>query len=129
MTTLHAKLMCSSCGRWTLHLFHERRAQRKGPGPAPRGPQFLDLVYACDVCETMRVWGNERKPPSFKQADDHEAALEHAVDVHGWRTVDCPACHGVGLDCSECGDRGEIWVWDSIDPCGPDCLLERLGRR
>ena len=127
-TTLDAILMCGPCGRATLHLFHERRAPPRTPGPASRGPAFLNLIYACDTCETKRVWGNEQKPPSTKQANNHEAAMEHAIDVHGMRTADCPACHGVGLDCSECGDRGEVWIWDSLDPCGPDCLLGDLER-
>ena len=120
-TTLDAILMCRSCGRGTLHLFHERRAQPKAPGPAPDGPSYVDLIYVCDVCETERVWGNELKPT--EQASYREALEEHAMSAHGMRTVDCPACHGVGLDCSECSDRGEIWIWDSFDPCGPDCPL------
>ena len=61
-TTLHATLMCGSCGRATLHLFHERRAQRKGPGPASRGPQFLDLVYACEICETWSTAAARSRP-------------------------------------------------------------------
>ena len=122
-TTLYATLMCRSCDRATLHLFHERRSPKKTPGPAPSGGVYLDLIYACDVCETKRVWGNERKPLPTREASYREALEEHAIAVHGMRTTDCPACHGVGLDCSECGDRGEVWIWDSLDPCGPDCPL------
>lgn len=126
--TLDAILMCGDCGRPTLHLFHERRAQPKGPGPASVGPVFIDLIYVCDVCETERVYGNE--PVSGEGWASHrEMREEHAALVHGMRAVDCPACGGVGegpgVDCSECGGTGEVWRWDNPEPCGPDCPLER----
>ena len=111
-TTLDAILMCGSCHGGTLHVFHERRAQQKGPGPASTGPAYVDLVYVCDVCETERVWGSELKSSAVRLATDSEDIEEHAIAVHGMRSVDCPACRGVALDCSECGDRGEVWIWD-----------------
>jgi hypothetical protein len=114
--------MCSGCGRPTLHLFHERRKPKKRRGPA--GPIFNDLVYVCDVCEAERVWGNE---PVLAEgwASEREEREEHARLVHGMRTVECPACHGYEFECSECGDSGEIWAWDNLEPCGPDCPLAR----
>src|SRR4051812_76710 len=118
---LDAILMCADCRRPTLHLFQETRPQRQVAGPP--GPAFVDLVYVCDVCETGRVWGNEPKSATVRQATEHELVEEHAIAVHGLRTAECPACRGVGLDCSECGDRGEVWIWDSLDPCGKDCPL------
>ena len=121
--TFDAILMCGSCGRGTLHMFHERRPQPKAPGPTPAGAAYVDLIYVCDICETERVWGSEPKPPTCRQATAREAMEEHAIAVHGMRTAECPDCKGVGLDCSTCGDRGEVWIWDSLDPCGPGCLL------
>jgi hypothetical protein len=122
--TLDAFLSCVRCGRATLHLFHERRPPAKGPGPASEGPVFVDLVYVCDVCETERVWGNE---PVMADgwASEREAREEHAVLVHGMRTIECRACRGVGFGCPECNESGETWHWDKPDPCGPDCPLER----
>lgn len=123
-----AILMCRGCERPTLHLFSERRQPSKGPGPAPVGPVFVDLVYTCDVCETERLWGNE---PAMAEGwgSEREAREEHAILVHGMRAVDCPACHGMAIDCSECGDSGEVWHWDKPGPCGADCPLERPEER
>ena len=122
--TLDALLMCRGCGRPTLHLFHERRVQPRTHGPETVGPVFLDLIYVCDVCEAERIWGSE---PAMAEgwATEREAREEHAIVVHGMRTIECPACRGVGFDCSECGDSGETWHWDLPGPCGPDCPLDR----
>ncbi len=120
-TTLDAFLMCRQCGRGTLHVFHERRTPSPAPGPEPSGSPKLDLIYVCEICETERVWGNERT--LGREATRREALREHAIVAHGMRTVDCPACKGVGLDCAECGDQGEVWKWDCLDPCGPECPL------
>lgn len=122
--TLDALLICKKCPRPTLHLFHERRAQPKGPGPAPVGPVFVDLIYVCDVCETERVFGNE-PATAGGWASEREAREEHAVLVHGMRAVDCPACRGMGIDCAECGDSGEVMRWENPNPCGPGCPLDR----
>ncbi|HLK90208.1 MAG TPA: hypothetical protein VKZ18_09960 [Polyangia bacterium] len=122
--TLDAILMCGGCGRPTLHLFHERRNRPKEPGPAPVGPIFKDLIYVCDVCETERIWGNE-PVTAGGWASELEAREEHAVLVHGMRSVECPSCHGADVDCSTCGDTGEVFAWGSREPCGPDCPLEQ----
>jgi hypothetical protein len=85
---------------------------------------YLDLVYVCDVCETERIWGSE-PATAGGWASEREAREEHAAQVHGMRTVECPQCHGEAFDCSRCGDSGEIFEWDNREPCGPDCPLER----
>ncbi|HVV51131.1 MAG TPA: hypothetical protein VHO06_15795 [Polyangia bacterium] len=124
MRTIHASLMCNGCGRFTPHTFDELKEPPKGPGPAPVGPVYLNLMYVCDVCETERVFGNE---PAIAggSASEREARQEHATEVHGMRTVECPKCHGEAFDCLLCGDSGEVIEWDDREPCGPNCPLER----
>ncbi len=121
--TIYASLMCASCRHPTLHLFHERRLQK----PPAGDPAFVDLIYVCEGCETERVWGSEPKPQPKRRRSAREELREHAVAVHGMRVADCAACLGVGLSCSSCDDRGSVWVFDSLDPCGPDCPLPVTG--
>jgi hypothetical protein len=130
-TTLHATLMCDPCGRATLHVFSERRLAKRR-GPEPRDEVAFELLYACDDCETERVWGNEvqaRARPTNGVPDEREDTLEHAEDVHGMRAVECPACHGLFQDCAECSGRGEIWKWDDPEPCGATCPIGPLAKR
>jgi hypothetical protein len=115
-------LMCARCASPTLHIFIERRPARRRPGE----PAYVDCVYVCDWCGTSRAWGNEPRSETAHGRELAEAALAHAVDEHGMRRERCPACRGAGRDCSECGDEGEVWVFDSLDPCGEDCPLAGL---
>jgi hypothetical protein len=112
-------LMCAKCNRPTLHLFVERRLQHPGPGEAA----FDSLVYACDRCGAPRTWGNVQRESSPYTRGLAETAFAHAVDVHGMHRGNCSACHGIGLDCSECDDQGEVWLFESPEPCGPGCPL------
>ena len=57
MRTIHADLMCDGCGRFTPHTFDDLKEPPKGPGPAPVGPVYLNLMYVCDICEAERVFG------------------------------------------------------------------------
>jgi hypothetical protein len=112
-------LMCDHCRKPRLHIFAERRPQRRAPGE----PAFVDVIYACDVCGASRSWGNEPRQETAHGRRLAEDDLAHAVDAHGMRRADCPACRGVGFDCSECGDDGQIWVFDVAEPCGPTCPI------
>jgi hypothetical protein len=126
-TVLDATLMCSRCDRPTLHIFHERREQKRGPR-ASEGPLFDDLIYVCEDCEAERIWGSEPKLAEG-WASARQVREEHAIAAHGMREVECPACHGFGFDCSECGGKGEIWDWDDLEPCGPECPLAKTERQ
>jgi hypothetical protein len=116
-------LMCGRCGAPKLHIFVERRPHPRQPGDLA----YVDFVYACDRCGAIRTWGNEPREETAYGRQLAEAALAHAVDSHGMRRRRCPACRGVGLNCSECGEEGDAWVFDSLEPCGPDCLIAGLG--
>ena len=116
-------LMCARCESATLHIFVERRPQRRAPGE----PAYVDVIYACDRCGTVRPWGNEPRAETAHGRQLAEAALAHAVDEHGMRRGRCPACRGTGLDCAECEDEGEVWLFDSLGSCGPRCLIAGLG--
>lgn len=115
-------LMCAKCGSPTLHIFVERRPARRRPGE----PAYVDCLYACDRCGSPRTWGNEPRRETAHGRELAESAFAHAVDQHGMRRERCPACGGASFDCSECGDEGEVWVFDSVDPCGEDCPLAGL---
>ena len=112
-------LMCDRCRTARLHIFVERRPQRRALGD----PAFVDVIYACDVCGASRSWGSEPREETAYGRRLAEVEVAHAVDVHGMRRIDCPACRGVGFDCSECGDDGQIWVFDLVEPCGPSCPI------
>src|SRR5262245_35701349 len=107
--------MCGRCRVPTLHIFVERRPKRRAPGD----PAFVDCFYACDACGAQRAWGNEPREETAYGKRLAAAELTHAVDVHGMRRADCPACRGTGFDCSECADDGQIWTFDDPEPCGP----------
>lgn len=117
-------LMCVRCEAPTLHIFVERRPARRRPGEAA----FVDCFYSCDGCGTVRAWGNEPRTETAYGRQLAEAALAHAVDEHGMRRERCSACGGASIGCSECGDEGEVWVFDEVEPCGPDCLIAGLER-
>jgi hypothetical protein len=115
--TIDPVLMCARCQRPTLHIFVEQRLRR----PLPAEPLCIDFVYVCDVCNARRKWGNARVRTD--QGRPVPSIFTHAVDVHGMHRADCPSCKGVGLDCADCHDKGWVWAFDSMDPCGPACLL------
>jgi hypothetical protein len=114
---INATLSCSECRRPTLHIFVERRPQAREPGQIA----YVDLIYECDGCGANRVWGNEPRQATAAGRRLGEAAFSHAVDHHGMRRQECPACRGTGHDCAECNDDGEVWVFDTVEPCGPEC--------
>jgi hypothetical protein len=122
---IDAVLMCARCRAPTLHLFVERRPQRRSPGE----PAFVDLVYGCDACGAPRSWGNEPREATAYGRRLGEASFAHAVDIHGMRRQACRACRGAGLDCGECGDEGEIWAFKSPEACGPNCPLRGVAAR
>jgi len=112
-------LVCGRCHIPTLHIFVERRAQPREAGELA----YVDCIYACNACSTIRAWANE---PREETAYGHrlaEAALAHALDVHGMRRQRCPACRGLALDCSECEGEGQIWIFDKLEPCGTECPI------
>src|SRR5690348_6070498 len=115
-------LMCARCGAATLHIFVERRPQPRQPGELA----YVDFIYECDACSAVRIWGNEPRRETAYGRQLADAALAHAVDKHGMRRVRCPACRGVGSDCAECSDDGEVWTFDSVDPCAPNCPIAGL---
>jgi hypothetical protein len=115
-------LPCDHCHAATLHIFIDRRPQRRAPGEWA----YVDCLYACDVCSTVRKWGNERREETAYGRRLADAVLAHAVDVHGMRRKRCAACRGLGLDCSECDGAGQIWVFAKPEPCGPDCPVEEF---
>src|SRR6185436_2901565 len=52
--TIHATLVCGRCKTATLHIFAERRPQKRRPGEFA----YVDLVYECHRCGSSRVWGS-----------------------------------------------------------------------
>jgi bacterioferritin-associated ferredoxin len=112
-------LMCGRCRVATQHIFVERRAHPRALGEAA----FFDLFYECDVCSAVRPWGNEPRQESAYGRRLAEETLSHAIDAHGMRRERCSACRGVGFDCSECGDDGQVWIFDNAEPCGPTCPI------
>ena len=117
-------LMCQRCGAPRLHVFVERRPHPRLPGEL----LYVDCVYECDRCGAQRLWGNEPREETAYGRHLADEAFAHVVDKHGMRREPCPACRGVSSDCSECGDDGEAWVFDNLDPCGPTCPLVGLER-
>ena len=117
-------LMCETCGAPQVHVFVERRPQPRQLGELP----YVDCIYECDGCGAIRAWGNEPREETAYGRRLAEEAFAHAVDRHGMRRKRCPSCRGVGLDCAECGDEGEAWVFDSLEPCGPACPITGLGQ-
>jgi hypothetical protein len=117
-------LMCARCRAPKLHLFVERRPAKRMPGEL----LYVDFIYECDGCSAQRPWGNEpREETAYGRKLAHEA-FAHAVDVHGMRRRRCPACGGAGSDCSECGDEGEVWTFDALEPCSSTCPLAGIER-
>jgi hypothetical protein len=115
-------LMCADCAAPMLHIFVERR-------PVPRKPgelAYVDFIYECDRCGATRAWGNEPREETAYGRKLADEDLAHAVDKHGMRRERCPACGGAGLDCSECDDDGQAWVFDDLEPCGPGCPIAGL---
>jgi hypothetical protein len=110
-------LVCERCRAPKLHIFVDRRPQRRVPGDAA----FVDCIYACDTCGAVRRWGNEPREETAYGRRLADAGLAHAVDVHGMRRKRCPACRGLGFDCSECDGEGRIWVFATPESCGPSC--------
>ena len=115
-------LVCDRCRMATLHLFADRRVQRRDLGEI----SFVDLIYGCEVCGTARPWGNEPQTETVHGHRLTEAPLTHAIDMHGMRREICAACRGVGFGCSECDESGESWVFDDPDPCGAACPITGL---
>ena len=115
-------LMCARCRAPTPHVFIERRPKRRSPGQLA----FVDLVYGCDACGAPRPWGNEPREATIYGRRLGDEAFIHAVDVHGLRRETCRACRGTGLDCSECGDDGQTWVFETPGACGPKCPLDGI---
>ena len=112
-------LVCDRCGRATLHIFAERRPHPRVPGEE----SFVDLIYACNRCGALRPWGSEPREETAYGRRLAKVELTHAIDAHGMRRVDCPACRGTGFDCSECRDDGQIWIFAVPRSCGPRCPL------
>jgi hypothetical protein len=117
-------LMCGRCAAPTLHIFLERRPQARRPGELP----YVDFIYECDRCEMARAWGNEPREETVYGRRLAEAIFAHAMDSHGMRRDRCPVCHGAGLDCQECGDEGETWIFTIPGPCGPACPIGDLNQ-
>jgi hypothetical protein len=113
-------LVCAHCHAAKLHIFVDRRSRRRAPGEWA----YVDCLYACDACGTVRTWGNERREETAYGRRLAGADLAHAVDVHGMRRKRCRACGGLGFDCSECDGDGRIWVFATREPCGPKCPIE-----
>ena len=119
MMNLDPVLVCDRCGRATLHIFAERRPGPRAPGEDP----FVDLIYGCNRCGALRRWGSEPREETAYGRRLAKVELTHAIDTHGMRRVDCPACRATGFDCAECGDDGQIWIFDVPRSCGPSCPL------
>jgi hypothetical protein len=117
-------LMCGRCDAPKLHIFVERRPAQHLPGEL----LYDDLLYVCDGCGAIRAWGNEPRGETAHGRWLSKEAFAHAVDRHGMRHGRCPACRGAGRDCDECGGEGKAWVFDSLEPCGPDCPIDGLAR-
>jgi hypothetical protein len=123
--TINATLVCGRCKAATLHIFMERRPQKRRPGEFA----YVDLVYECDRCGSTRVWGSEPRQATAAGRRLEEEAFAHAVDDHGMKRQMCAACRGLGLDCSECDGEGQVWAFESLEPCGPECPLRTAARR
>jgi hypothetical protein len=115
-------LPCAKCAAATLHIFIETRARPRRPGKIP----YLDCIYECDVCHETRPWGNKPRDATIYGRRLSDALFVHALERHGMRWEKCPRCRGMGNDCAECGDEGETWIFGSLAPCGPGCLIEDL---
>jgi hypothetical protein len=113
-------LVCGQCHAAKLHIFIGRRPRRRSRGEWA----YVDCLYLCDACGTVRTWGNEPREETAYGRRLADADLAHAVDVHGMRRKKCPACRGLGFDCSECDGEGRIWVFATPEPCGPKCPIE-----
>lgn len=123
--TIHARLVCRRCQVPTLHIFAERRPQKRRLGELA----YVDLVFECHRCGSTRVWGSEPRQASAAGRLLAEEAFAHAVDAHGMKRQTCPACGGLGLDCGECNGEDEVWAFESLEPCGPACPLRRNARQ
>lgn len=115
-------LYCARCRTARLHLFAELRPQPR----VPDEPAFVDCIYACEYCETVRTWGNEPREETVQGRRLAEGDLTHALDVHGMRRRECPACRGIESDCSDCNGVGRVWAFERPDPCGQTCPLTRF---
>lgn len=120
---IHATLFCQHCARPTLHVFAERQVEPVRPGRQT----FVRLLYECDRCGTMRVWGSEPRVPNRDEAAREADVFDHAVREHGMRRANCPVCRAIGVDCDECEGRGWVWGFDRVGPCGAKCLLGAEG--
>jgi hypothetical protein len=121
--TIDPVLICLHCGKPTLHLFVEMRARR----PTPKEEPCADLIYACEDCGEERRWGNAvRDETAWQRRED--SILAHAVEVHGLRSETCPACKGAARGCVECDGEGEVMFFESPEPCGTGCPLDRHER-
>lgn len=115
-------LMCERCGRPTLHIFFDRRPLPREPGELA----YVDLVFACDVCGTRRLWGTELRGETAYGRRLVKEDFIHAVERHGLHRARCTACNGSGLDCATCDDQGQTWVLGRPQPCGPACPIADL---
>jgi hypothetical protein len=122
---IYATLACDRCARATLHVFAERRAEAVVPGRKT----FVRLIYECDRCGTMRVWGNEPRVPNRREAAWEADVFDHAVREHGMRRANCPVCRGLGVECDECDGRGWVWGFERLEPCHAFCPLAADGDR
>jgi len=120
--TIDPILMCKVCGTPTLHIFVERRSLTRRPGELA----YTECFYECDGCGATRAWGNEPRAETAYERRLAADALAHAVDKHGMHRERCPACNGAGANCSECGNEGEVWLFDDLEPCGPACPIAAL---
>jgi hypothetical protein len=112
-------LVCDRCHAPTLHIFVERRPQPREAGEFA----YVDCIYACNACSSVRAWGNELREETAYGRRLAEADLAHALDAHGMRRQRCPACRGLALDCSECDGEGQIWIFAAPDACGAICFM------
>jgi hypothetical protein len=115
-------LVCKQCAAPRLHIFIETRPRRRRRGEIP----YVDCIYACDACGASRPWGIQSREATIHGRRLSDAMFVHAQDEHGMRWSMCPHCRGVGAGCPECDGEGETWVFGSLEPCGPACLIEGL---
>jgi hypothetical protein len=55
---------------------------------------------------------------------EQAARMRHAEERHGWYSVECEICTGVG--CPVCAGYGILFARGDTTPCGRDCPFQDL---